>query len=75
VRRPWIALAALLGGVAGFGATFLIGIEASVSADCDGPCFDEWDVVLLLAGAIGAICALAFGVIARAILRRRSPID
>jgi hypothetical protein len=76
-RRPrrvvWIgvALAALLGGAAGFVTTFLIGVSDSVSAECDGPCVDQWDRLTLWAIGVDALCALAFGLLTWLVLERR----
>jgi hypothetical protein len=67
VRTLWVTLAALLGGAAGFVVAFLVGIDATSSWQCDGPCFDRWDDVELVAGAVGAACALGFGLLARTI--------
>ena len=71
MRRAWIALAALLGGAAGAVVTFLVGIEATGTSECDGPCFDRWDEVSYVAYAVGAACALAAGLIARRGFRGR----
>ncbi|MET1083498.1 MAG: hypothetical protein ABWY12_10690 [Burkholderiales bacterium] len=60
MRRVWILLAALVGLATGFVAAFLIGIEATVSSECDGPCFDRWDEVILIACGVGALCAVVF---------------
>ncbi len=68
--RVWIALAALLGLGAGFVITFLIGINVTGSAECDGMCFDKWDEVSYIAYAIGALTALGSGAAARTALRR-----
>jgi hypothetical protein len=70
VRRVWIALAALLGFAIGSVATFLIGVDATGSAECDGPCFSKWDEVSYASYAIGAFTALAFSVMTRSLLRR-----
>jgi len=70
VYRVWIALAALLGFVIGAVVTFAIGVSETVSAECDGPCFSKWDEVTYISYAIGAVVAVAFGLIARRLLRR-----
>jgi hypothetical protein len=49
---------------------FLIGVEETVSAECDGPCFDKWDDVSYISYGVGAVTAVAFGAIARTLLRR-----
>ncbi|MGH9197644.1 MAG: hypothetical protein ACRD1T_18105 [Acidimicrobiia bacterium] len=66
----WIALAALLGFAVGAIVTFLVGIEFTGSAECDGPCFDKWDEVSYVSYAIGALTALGFGAAAHRLLRR-----
>src|SRR5438093_9800820 len=55
-----------------FAAGFMIGINATASAGCDGPCFDEWDRVILFALGAGIASAVGVGVgAARFISRRR----
>jgi hypothetical protein len=62
VGRVWIALAALIGFVAGFAATLIIGISTSIStsveSECDGVCFSELPAVGLAAFAIGVVSAI-----------------
>ena len=70
--RVWIGLAALLGFAVGSTVAFLIGVAETVSAECDGPCFDKWDEVSYVSYGVGAVTAVAFGAIARALLRRYS---
>lgn len=68
--RVWIGLAALLGFALGSVATFLVGISATGSAECDGPCFSQWDEVSYVSYAFGALTAVALGLTARKLLRR-----
>ena len=44
-----------------FAVGFMIGINATMSAGCDGPCFDEWDNVILVALGAGFVSAVAVG--------------
>ena len=67
--RVWIALAALLGFGLGSIVAFLFGIEQTGSPECDGPCFDKWDEVTYISLGVGVVTALAFGAVARAVLR------
>ena len=60
MRRISIALASLLGFVGGFLVAFLVGIEETGSAECDGPCFDKWDEVELVAIGAGVVFAGGF---------------
>jgi hypothetical protein len=54
-------------------AGLIIGINATMSAACDGPCFDEWDKVILIALGAGVVSAVGVGVgAARVISRRRA---
>jgi hypothetical protein len=71
VRRIWIAIAALIGFVGGFVVAFLVGIEETGSSECDGPCFEKWDEVEVVAIGVGVACAALFGLLARRLLARR----
>jgi hypothetical protein len=53
-------------------AGLIIGFNLTLSAACDGPCFDEWDKVILIALGAGVVSAVGVGVgAARFISRRR----
>jgi hypothetical protein len=62
VRRAWITLALAFAAVVGFGVgfvtAFLLGISATSDAECDGPCFSQWDEVALVAYGVGGLCAI-----------------
>jgi hypothetical protein len=75
VRRSGIALVALVAGAAGAFVTFVIGVAATVRAECDGPCFDKWGEVVAIAIAVGAVCGLTAGWIAWERRARRSGND
>lgn len=66
-----VAVAAIVAGVAGYAITFLVGVDATTSAECDGVCFDKVDEVGLAAIVVGLICAVAAGIASRHALRRR----
>ncbi len=72
MRRALIVLAGLLGFALGFVATFLVGIEATGSAECDGPCFEKWDEVSYVGYGIGTISGIAFALITRRLLANRT---
>ena len=68
--RALIVLAALLGFGVAFAVTFVIGVEATASPECDGLCFDKWDEVLWVSGGVGVAAAIVSGLFARYALRR-----
>ena len=69
VRRAVVALAGLIGFALGFVVTFLIGIEVTGSAACDGPCFEKWDEVAYVGLAVGAAAAIALALGTHALVR------
>jgi hypothetical protein len=70
VYRFWIGLAALLGLGVGAIVSFIIGITGATSPECDGACLQQWDEIALVSFVIGVGTAVAFGLIARRLLRR-----
>ena len=52
---------ALLGFVCGFFIAAVAGFEATNEAECDGPCFDQWDEAFLIAIGVGLLSAAAAG--------------
>jgi hypothetical protein len=74
MRGVWTGLAAIVGFSLAFVVTILVGIEATVSSECDGPCFSKWDEVFYVACGFGVACAVGFGALAWALLtERRAP--
>jgi hypothetical protein len=71
VRIVLVAVIALLGFAVGFVSTFLIGFAGTVSAECDGPCFDQMNEVLLLALGMGVLAAVVFGLVTWLLASRR----
>jgi hypothetical protein len=64
VREGFISSAvAMLAFVLGFALTFFVGISATSSSDCDGPCFDQWDDVIWVALVVGALAGIVVGVV------------
>jgi hypothetical protein len=70
VRIVLVAFVAVLGFAVGFVSTFLIGFAGTVRAECDGPCFDEMNGVLLFALGMGVLGAGVFGLVAWLAARR-----
>jgi hypothetical protein len=65
----WIA--AIVGFIAGFVASFLIYVSSTVAPECDGPCFDEWDWLLPVSIGVGTASAIVCGLAAHSVSSRR----
>jgi hypothetical protein len=55
----------------GFVASWFAGVASTGSAECDGPCFDQWDEVFYAAGVVGVLVATATGLVVRSLLTKR----
>ena len=71
MRIVLVALVTLLGFAVDFVSTFLILFAGTVKAECDGPCFDQMNEVLLLALGMGVLGAGVFGLVAWWLATRR----
>jgi hypothetical protein len=66
-----VLVVSLLSLVVGFAVAFLIRVNVTSDWTCDGPCFDKWDGVTLLATGVGCACAVMFGYLALRLLGAR----
>ena len=73
MRIAVTAVTALLGFAAGFVITWIAGVDATMRPSCDGPCFNEWDELALIAVGIGLAVAVVLGFTAWFVVTRRAP--
>jgi hypothetical protein len=71
VRRVWTGIAAVAGFVLGSVATLFIGIGLTVGSECDGPCFDQWDDVVVAAVVVGVLVGVLAAFAVRSLLAQR----
>lgn len=70
MRVVAILLAAVVGFVVFYFASYVIGVGTALKSECDGVCYDELETVAFVSVGVGALGAVLFGWAMRAWLRR-----